>query len=863
MGKGGGPLAQTDYGRAYTDEEKAEFATLIMYQELTNIDYGHFKTLRAWPGIVGSVLLELQRAARRENPADSMCMHQVFHMGDGGKKGAVSRQARARKGIHDDATEARLCELAWDWPSRRTSSEVRIKTATAVPALMSKNTTSEFRLSNTMDRNMGIRQLRVRNEARPPLPNAPGADFPPPEAVFERLVSLAFVEYKFCADPVRGLTTVLSRAALSLDTSSADARAGAAYAAAYVSDLQWAARHRGLKTPPWSAADAAACAKHLALLKFGQAKKAKAARRRPQSAPSVRAEKKRMASGQRRMSLFGSGARVAQDDSDMIKANERAATAEADWDPASMARRGPAGVIGALLERGDVAAKAAACAAVADASRYCNGACDYGIPNSALLVECLRSNAAAARRNHVAKPTCELVPILAAAAVASMCLQAPDSVRGPLVNAGAVEALTEMLRAAMSGAKSTAGCGNATPSAVLIPRHAIAALCALCDDADVRRRARSSGALTAVARVLSIEIDNRNPICRIAHVECLRFVSYYMLFDKASDVLGEAVVPGILRLTRAPEGSIRRASVRTLLYVVMSIKRNPAFLLRTTFLHSMKHLMTHFSLRGELLRIMLVVAKHRDAAAILIADGFVDILYDVVEDYANPAANRSIGCRILFTMGQFEIFESGIAQKSAKKDKGMRLEIAALEKLIEERAMQLAYKDRPLVEQKYTKIELKNYKNMFNEASEPGPPRAVVIFRLRQLLRDCCTIMRDTKTKRWMTQRNVNRIVSIFDADGSGMIEWAEFLEIFWSLREKSITGLVRSFFADNIFGFDMNFMREDRDFSRKKKENEAALHERSAIEAGSTIYSNTPDNRPLPQGGARKGGSASGGSFT
>ena len=145
--------------------------------------------------------------------------------------------------------------------------------------------------------------------------------------------------------------------------------------------------------------------------------------------------------------------------------------------------------------------------------------------------------------------------------------------------------------------------------------------------------------------------------------------------------------------------------------------------------------------------------------------------------------------------------------------------------------MQLAFRDRPKVEQKYTKIELKAYKKMFNAASIPGPPRAVVIGRLRQLLRDCCTVMRDPKTKRWMSQRNVNRIVSIFDVDGSGMIEWAEFLEIFWALREKSITGLVKSFFSDNIFGFDMNFMREDREYNRKRKEAADAIKEREALE--------------------------------
>jgi hypothetical protein len=102
-------LAADDFGRAYTDEEKVSFATLIMYQELTNVEYGHFKNLRAWPGIVGSALLELQRAARRQNPPNDMVMHKVFHIGEDVTAHMTKKQL---KNIHDDATEARLCELA-------------------------------------------------------------------------------------------------------------------------------------------------------------------------------------------------------------------------------------------------------------------------------------------------------------------------------------------------------------------------------------------------------------------------------------------------------------------------------------------------------------------------------------------------------------------------------------------------------------------------------------------------------------------------------------------------------------------------------------------------------------------------------
>ena len=116
--------------------------------------------------------------------------------------------------------------------------------------------------------------------------------------------------------------------------------------------------------------------------------------------------------------------------------------------------------------------------------------------------------------------------------------------------------------------------------------------------------------------------------------------------------------------------------------------------------------------------------------------------------------------------------------------------------------MQLAYAERPKIENKYTKIELRLYKGLFNDYSIVGPPRAVEIARMRGLLRRCCDIARDSKTKRWMNSRNVNRIVSIFDHDASGRIEWAEFLEILWELRQKSITGIVEGFFGENVFGF-------------------------------------------------------------
>ena len=497
-------LAADDFGRAYTDEEKVSFATLIMYQELTNVEYGHFKNLRAWPGIVGSVLLELQRAARRQNPPNDMVMHKVFHIGEDVTAHMTKKQL---KNIHDDATEARLCELAWEWPFRRETSEVRLKAAMEVPPLLNVNLVDEFRLGNKMERNMAARQLRVRTEARPPPKNGEGLDYPLGPAVMEYLVPLAFVEYKFCADPDRVLLAVMLRAAVAMDRSSADAQAAAAYAARYVSDWQFAARNGAAKAPAWTPDDAATMRKHLEFLKSGAAPGgARAKARRDALRRKQRAKPKKIASGQRRVLMGKQYATILPNDAG--EAREEAV--DVDWDPAAVARRGAAAALGVLLEHGDVVAQVCACAALADACRFLNGACDLGAPNAKHLVALVRSNATEGRRHRVVRPTCELVPILACVAVAAVVLQAPDDTRGALVDAGAVEALVDALRANVDGGKTQGG--NVTPSAMLLPRHAVSALCYLCDDAATRARARAAGAADVVSRLAGPPPQGRGSI---------------------------------------------------------------------------------------------------------------------------------------------------------------------------------------------------------------------------------------------------------------------------------------------------------------------------------------------------------------
>ena len=55
---------------------------------------------------------------------------------------------------------------------------------------------------------------------------------------------------------------------------------------------------------------------------------------------------------------------------------------------------------------------------------------------------------------------------------------------------------------------------------------------------------------------------------------------------------------------------------------------------------------------------------------------------------------------------------------------------------------------------------------------------------IRDLLRKCCAEFKDWKARRAMTKKNVARVVAIYDADGSGEIEWDEFLNIMHDMTQ-------------------------------------------------------------------------------
>ena len=176
--------------------------------------------------------------------------------------------------------------------------------------------------------------------------------------------------------------------------------------------------------------------------------------------------------------------------------------------------------------------------------------------------------------------------------------------------------------------------------------------------------------------------------------------------------------------------------------------------------------------------------------------GFCQRLEAIAQDKSNAAINRSLALRVLFTMGEFDFFDSGDALLCSYGDPEMRRDVRSLENLIEERQMQLAFEKRPEIETKFTKIELKTFKRLFNDHSEAGPPRGVAIRRIRELLKKCCTAVRDYKTRRHMTKKNCNRVVSIYDEDKNGKIEWAEFLAVMTDLKQGTLMDRVTSMFS-------------------------------------------------------------------
>lgn len=733
-----GVLAKTDYGREYTVKEKSDFAQLILVSDLGTVQVGEFMQARSWPGMLGSTLLELQRAVKRENVNDDRYLNSIFVL--------QKKKARRKKGqeneLLDDQAEARQCELAWEWPGRRATSTLRLEAAMRVPPLIAKDLVDEFRAVAVAERANRMRQLRMRTDDRP-RPRGPE-----PGHMLINLVEVALTEHAEIANPEKPLVEALVWGSIAQDRSSPEAQAAAIHCAFHTSMFQW--QHRNaLRSPGYAADDVRSLGRHLLAIQRGASPKRSRAR--------------------------------------------GGASAQA-WSPEEAAAGGALGVLRALMRHGDVVARIGACCALADLSRYLTGAVDLGPPLASDVVRLIHSTAPKQRRGAVGDVSGELLPTCAVVAVASLVNMQPDKLRGPLVEAGVLQALLGALRESYPGARTVNG--NATPTALILPRHAMASLCSLCNDVATRRKARKIGCLDAATKLLTSDIDPRSGTCRLAYQEALRFVSLYMLLDDASDALNEAVVPGALRLTRAPEVAVRKAALNSLLYVVQRVEANPTFLLKTNFLEAIEDLLSHYKLRGEILRILLVLAKNEVGQELLKFMGFCQKLEAIAADKSNAAINRSLALRVLFTMGEFDFFDTGDALRCSHGDPEMRRDVRSLENLIEERLMQLAFDKRPEIEKSFSKIELKTYKRLFNDFSEAGPPRGVEVKRVRELLKKCCTVFRDYKTRRHMTKKNCNRVVSIYDTDFSGKIEWAEFLAIMTDLKQGTLMDRVTSMFS-------------------------------------------------------------------
>jgi hypothetical protein len=437
--------------------------------------------------------------------------------------------------------------------------------------------------------------------------------------------------------------------------------------------------------------------------------------------------------------------------------------------------------------------RCAACAALADCARYGDGARSLGPALAVFVAPLIPSPAVACRRkgSH-SKGAGDLGPLLACAAVGELAARDHASTRPSLIKAGCVENLVRAILDALQDSKDLGG--DSSAASRLVPRYALKALCFLCEDAKARRRAIDAGAVEGCKRLVQRDVDSRSSTVRIAKRDALRFLASCMTFEEGHS-LDVCMVPGAIQLTAAKEVQTRNAAFRSLLYIAQHTEE-PSYLVHDTgLLEAMEDGLNQYTLRGTVLRLLLVLAKHPEAQAELKRCGFADIVTDQAEDESNSIMNKGIAVRIMFTMGEEAFFNDGLAFACAGKDKDFRFEVKEFEKLIRERKMQVAYQCRPEEEHMFEKHQLKAYKRLFNIYSEgSGQERSVDTKTIRDLLRKCCAEFKDWKARRAMTKKNVARVVAIYDADGSGEIEWDEFLNIMHDMTQGS--------FLDRVTGW-------------------------------------------------------------
>ena len=75
----------------------------------------------------------------------------------------------------------------------------------------------------------------------------------------------------------------------------------------------------------------------------------------------------------------------------------------------------------------------------------------------------------------------------------------------------------------------------------------------------------------------------------------------------------------------------------------------------------------YYKLRGEILRILLVLARHPEAQLIMKDEGFGDVVADVARDRSNPAMNRTLAIKVVFTMGSRAARQTWIVRRDGSR----------------------------------------------------------------------------------------------------------------------------------------------------------------------------------------------------
>ena len=143
--------------------------------------------------------------------------------------GRIATPPWTRRGAGE---EARQCELAWDWPKRRGTSETRLLAAMKVPPLMAKDLADEFNRLAVLERTNYVRRLRTRTDDRPAPFSAQPVD------MLANLVEVAMTEAVPTASPETQLVASLCRCAWALDPRGAEGKAAAVHAAFHISAFQ-------------------------------------------------------------------------------------------------------------------------------------------------------------------------------------------------------------------------------------------------------------------------------------------------------------------------------------------------------------------------------------------------------------------------------------------------------------------------------------------------------------------------------------------------------------------------------------------------------------------------------------------------